>query len=151
MKAEHFSLHRRTSVSGVSLLEVLLTVVILSIGILGMIGLQAQALRASHSSLYRSQAAYLAENIAERMRANPEDARKGLYDLPMDHSPPSGTDLPSVDRAQWRAALGESLPNGVGSIAMTGNDLTITVQWDDSRAARRRDPVTASYRLVTRL
>ena len=56
---------------GVSMIEVLVTLVILSIGLLGMAGLQLSSIRGTNSSNYRTQASLLANDIIERMRANP--------------------------------------------------------------------------------
>lgn len=56
--------------SGFTLIEVLITVVILSIGLLGMAGIQIQGLRGTTSSTVRSQATILANDIAERIHMN---------------------------------------------------------------------------------
>ena len=56
--------------TGFTLIEVLITVVILSIGLLGMAGIQIQGLRGTSSSTVRSQATILANDIAERIRMN---------------------------------------------------------------------------------
>ena len=59
------------SVVGFTLIEVLVTVVVVSIGLLGLAGLQISGLRANMSSEARSKATLLASDIIERMRANP--------------------------------------------------------------------------------
>lgn len=59
-----------TQYSGFTLIEVLITVVILSIGLLGMAGIQIQGLRGTTGSAVRSQATILANDIAERIRMN---------------------------------------------------------------------------------
>lgn len=56
--------------NGFTLIEVLIAVVILSIGLLGMAGIQVQGLRGTTSSTLRSQATILANDIAERVRVN---------------------------------------------------------------------------------
>ena len=55
---------------GVTMIEVLVTVIILSIGLLGLAGLQLTGMRSINSASYRTQAAVLVDDIAERMRAN---------------------------------------------------------------------------------
>ena len=60
----------QTLAYGFTLIEVLITVVILSIGLLGMAGIQIQGLRGTTSSSVRSQATILANDIAERIRMN---------------------------------------------------------------------------------
>lgn len=55
---------------GFTLIEILITVIVLSIGLLGLAGLQISGLRANMSSEARSKATLLANDIAERMRTN---------------------------------------------------------------------------------
>ena len=69
--------------NGFTLIEVLITVVILSIGLLGMAGIQIQGLRGTTSSTVRSQATILANDIAERIRMNQD----GMH---LDGSPLNG-------------------------------------------------------------
>lgn len=64
------STHRKPAV-GFTLIEVLVTIIIVSIGLLGLAGLQINGLRANMSSEARSKATLLASDIIERMRANP--------------------------------------------------------------------------------
>jgi type IV pilus assembly protein PilV len=132
---------------GLSLLEVLVAIVILSLGLLGMAGLQAASLRTSQGSFYRAQAAQFADDMAERMRANLGDARN--YGLAMGAAVPTGSALRFRDLADWRARV-STLPGGDSSIAidLPNNLVTITVQWDDTRAG---GPANASYTVVTRL
>lgn len=132
---------------GLSLLEVLVAIVILSLGLLGMAGLQAASLRASQGSFYRAQAAQYADDMAERMRANLGQAR--TYGLALGDAAPTGTSVRDRDLADWLAKL-RTLPGGAGSVAidLANNLVTITVQWDDTRAG---GPANANYTVVTRL
>jgi type IV pilus assembly protein PilV len=57
--------------AGFTLIEILITVLVLSIGLLGLAGMQISGLRANMSSEARSKATLLASDIAERMRNNP--------------------------------------------------------------------------------
>ncbi|MEW5879563.1 MAG: type IV pilus modification protein PilV [Pseudomonadota bacterium] len=132
---------------GLSLLEVLVAIVILSLGLLGMAGLQAASLRASQGSFYRAQAAQYVDDMAERMRANLGQARS--YGLALSDSAPTGTSVRDRDLADWLAKL-RTLPGGDGAVAidLANNLVTITVQWDDTRAG---GPANANYTVVTRL
>lgn len=56
--------------TGVSLIEVLISIVIASIGLLALAGVNASSIRYTKMSQYRSTAALLANDIGERMRAN---------------------------------------------------------------------------------
>ncbi len=57
--------------SGFTLIEILITIIVVSIGLLGLAGLQISGLRANMGSEERSKATFLASDIAERIRANP--------------------------------------------------------------------------------
>jgi type IV pilus assembly protein PilV len=124
---------------GFTLIEVLVTVVVLAVGLLGLAGLQATTMRFNHSAYMRSQATNLAYDIADRMRVNRKQASDGAYDLEMPDTPQacttpvlSGT-LANQDIQEWRNALACTLPSGTGSITRSGGVLTVRIQWDDSR------------------
>ncbi len=65
--------------SGFSLMEVLVTVLVISIGLLGLAVLQAQALKNNSQAYVRTQAVLRGYDLAERMRANPKGFRQGAY------------------------------------------------------------------------
>jgi type IV pilus assembly protein PilV len=60
----------RGSERGFSLLEVLISIIILSFGLLGMVGLQAASLQANKEARYQSSAVRLARELGEMMRGN---------------------------------------------------------------------------------
>jgi type IV pilus assembly protein PilV len=117
---------------GVSLVEVLVATVVLSIGLLGLAGLQASGLRVGQSSIHRGQAAQLAHDIVERMRVNVGHAAD--YSLALDSDAPEGASVAARDLQDWRFRL-RSIPGGTGSVDVNGQRVTIVVQWDDSRGA----------------
>ena len=55
---------------GFTLIEVLIAIIVLSIGLLGLAGLQLTSLRNSNSAYTRSQAVILSYDIVDRIRAN---------------------------------------------------------------------------------
>lgn len=57
---------------GSSLIEVLITLLIFSVGMLGMAALQLNALQGTSDSAQRSQSTWILQDIAERIRANPQ-------------------------------------------------------------------------------
>lgn len=61
------------------MVEVLVTLVILSTGLLSMATLQITGLRSTNSSTYRTQATLIASDIAERMRTNPAAIRNNNF------------------------------------------------------------------------
>ncbi|HET9843588.1 MAG TPA: type IV pilus modification protein PilV [Gammaproteobacteria bacterium] len=68
-----------SSVKGFTLLEVLIAVVVFSVGLLGVAGLQILSLKLSHDSLLRTTATLLAKDMADRMRANTSQIELGIY------------------------------------------------------------------------
>ena len=133
---------------GFSLIEVLVSIVVLSIGLLGLASLQISGLRVAQSSFYRAQAAQLATDMADRLRANAGEARACELAL-ADATPTSPSTTCQRDLVDWRTRL-RSLPGGNGAVEvdLVANLVTITVQWDDSRGGGGS---TSSFAMVTRL
>jgi type IV pilus assembly protein PilV len=135
---------------GFSLLEALVTLAILSIGLMGLAFLQAQGLRFNTSAYARTQASVLVGDIVDRMRLNAGNV--DLYATDSFTPNPSScvvtTDLDEDnDRNCWYARLREALPGGGGGIAVNGNVVTITVTWQErpgGRQAEDFDPDTLS-------
>jgi type IV pilus assembly protein PilV len=116
------------------MIEVLVTVLILAIGLLGLAGMQANGLRTNHSAYLRSQATILGYDIADRIRANRTAALAGQYTVGLENTG-SGSGMAAQDVVAWKANLQSMLPSGKGSVSLAnGNRFTITVQWDDDRA-----------------
>lgn len=118
--------------AGLSLIEVLVAVVLLSIGLLGLAGLQASGMRVGQSSIHRSLAAQLAQDMIERLRANVVNA--DAYNLSLGDATPACASAPACDLRDWRLRL-QSLPAGTGAVTVSGQRATVLVQWDDSRGA----------------
>ncbi|MBW8306116.1 MAG: type IV pilus modification protein PilV [Thiobacillus sp.] len=118
---------------GFTLLEVLVAIVVLSIGLLGLAGLMASSLKNSHSAYQRTQATWLAYDALDRMRANRQVALAGGYNLALGAAP-GGSALAKDDLDEWDTALANTLPAGDGSIAVAaGGVVKIIVQWNDTR------------------
>ena len=140
---------------GFTLLEVLVTLVIVSFGLLGIAGIIANSIKVNQSSYARSQASWLANDIIDRMRANriAAEVNSSPYNLAMSASP-SGTAIAATDLAQWRAGLASALPEGMGSVAIA-DDLNrrviVVVQWNDRRASGAAGADNRQFRVETRL
>ena len=135
--------------TGFSLIEVLVANVVLSIGLLGVSVLQTTSNVMTESSMHRAQASALAVEIVERMRVNTSEAKAGNYNisalpsLTSDCSGPSAdcnTDqMKDHDLRVWSARVVDLLPSGTATIISTVDsgtvpvDITVTMQWDDSR------------------
>ena len=144
--------------AGFSLIEVLIALVILSVGLLGIASMVGVSLKSKDSSYYRTQATALTYAMLDRMRANRTVAGAGSYDIAPSPATlpamPSATcfgsaascstsDIASLDVNQWKSDLSNLLPGGDGSIkTQTVNQftqVTITVTWNDQRAAKSLD------------
>lgn len=123
---------------GFSLLEVLITLVIISFGLLGIAGVIVNSLKNNQSSYSRTQASVLANDIIDRMRANRTIAETAPfpYNLALSGAP-SGSGVVLDDLTEWRASLAAAMPSGTGSVTLDGatKKLTIVVQWNDARAS----------------
>ena len=119
--------------AGFSMIEVLIALVVTSIGLLGLAALQATSLRVNHGSFLRTQATQFAHDLADRMRANRVAALDDAYDLGFDDVP-TGTTVAALDLAQWRASLARELPEGRGAVDVdTSGVAVVRVRWDDAR------------------
>ncbi len=142
---------------GFTLIEVLVTVIILAIGLLGLAGLQLSGLRYTHSAYQNSQATSLGNDIIDRMRVNSPQAANGAYDIAIGATPTSAScigigancnpaTLANADLSEWKQSLAAILPLGDGAIqrnvTASGLSVTITIQWDDSRGAEPAKTLT---------
>jgi type IV pilus assembly protein PilV len=118
--------------TGAGLIEVLITVLILAIGLLGLAALQTRSLQYNHASALRSQANILASDIIDRMRLNRKAALDGGYNLAYDGTTPAGATLAQTDLREWRALLTQSLPSAGGAVNCIANgNCTISVRWGE--------------------
>lgn len=131
--------------SGFTLLEVLVAMLVLSIGLLGLAGLMAASMRNNESAYHSTQATWLAYDILDRIRANRVAALAGAYNGASLGSPATCSTTPATgsiaakDIGNWKNAIACALPAGDGAIAVTTSGanqdrLRVTVQWNDSRA-----------------
>lgn len=119
--------------SGLTLIEVLIALVVLSIGLLGLAGLQAQGMRFNHEAYLRTQATILAYDMLDRMRANRAAALSGNYDIAL-ATDPVGVTVAATDLADWKTMLEENLPTGDGAVDVEASGVAVVVvQWDETR------------------
>lgn len=135
---------RETRQSGVGLIEVLVAVLVLSVGFIGIAALQARSMSTNNSAMERSMATVATYSILDAMRADLNNAAGGLYNGPVyaNACPAAAGSLANAQLNQWctveLAPLGANAST-IGTIkctAVTGSTAycTITVQFDDSRA-----------------
>ncbi|MBW8312602.1 MAG: type IV pilus modification protein PilV [Rhizobium sp.] len=129
---------RATRQSGASLLEVLVSVLILAIGLLGIAALQSITLKNTQSSSERTAAIIQSYAMFDMMRANRDAARAGNYNQGLLCEAPASPAASRVagDLDRWIAQLKQSMGDSAcGSITCGAQTCTVTVQWDDSRAS----------------
>jgi len=123
----------RFSQQGIGLIEVLITVLVLSVGLLGLAGLQLRSLQNNQSAMERTVGVVQTYTIIEAIRADPDSAKSGRFNVALD-AEPAGDTFPAQVLAMWRTELKANLgAAAVGAVACDANDCTVTVQWDDSR------------------
>lgn len=125
--------------TGSGLLEVLVAVLVLSLGLLGLASLQARTLQQNHSGLQRSQAVLLSYSILDALRADRQGATLGNYNIGQTCAAPAlNGNLVNDTISIWIGSIQNRLgtnANSCGSIAcVAGGICTIQIQWDDSRA-----------------
>ena len=144
------------SMGGFSLMEVLVALVVLSVGLLGLAALQAEGLRGSSTAQYRFQAIRLMGDIVDRIRAN----RSGLVGSPAPYAATAasaGVDRSCVEDADaaadcsaqqmaehdlfvWKgdvvSLLGAGSTGAVTSHATIANRVTITISWTERTDAK---------------
>ncbi len=155
---------------GSSLIEVLVSLLVLSGGMLGIAGVQSVSLRNNQAAYYRTQATMLTSEIIERMRANKigvdndayDDAAGGETAACFTAAGCTPNQMAAQDIFDWDADLAAALPGGVGIVCLdsTGNDGTATVPacdgagtiyvvkvfWDDNRDGDANQRLTTNWR-----
>ena len=143
-RCTNFGLMR--TVSGFSLVEVLVALLVLSIGLLGLASLQTFGLKYNQQSYQRTQAVYQTYDIVDRIRANPTGMANTCYDTvaagatavvgscavtfkncESDACTPN--ELANYDINKWNTANRNLLSQGRGAISTSNTRRTITITW----------------------
>jgi type IV pilus assembly protein PilV len=136
---------------GFSLLEVMIAVLVFSLGLLGVGGLMVLSVRTNHSAFLRTQASFLAGAMADRIRANTSRASlyNGTYNASSAASgsnscttaPCTPDGLVQRDRDVWSRQLVTALPNPTATVNCAGSQLgstlfdglcSIVIQWTEA-------------------
>ncbi len=145
---------------GFSMVEAMVALVVLAVGMLGIAGLFVMTLRAGGNAIYRMQAVNLAQDVADRIRANKTAvlAYQGSAANNNCEGPGSGNCTPALlaanDLAIWTAQIAVALPSGTGRIVVTppaaaGQPATysIFVNWLEQGQAANQTVLAQSYNL----
>ena len=130
--------------SGFSLVEVLITLVIMSVGMLGIAGLYVQSMQAGRTSMFRHHAVTLAGDVADRIRANPTagiaynhaanatGTNNSCVAGGVDCNP---ADMAANDIFLWQAQALDTLPVGTVTVVFDNGvnppSYQITVSWNE--------------------
>ena len=129
---EVFFVNRQHNNSGFTLVEILIAMIILSIGFLGLASLQTTGMQNSDGAYMQTQASVLAYDMAERIKANADNVSYGSVALGASTAQDctSGACTPaqikSHDVNTWKTSLARTLPAGDGSISQTSGSGTTT-------------------------
>ena len=136
LKSRHLRASHREH--GFSLVEVLIALIIMSVGMLGIASLYVQSMQAGRTSMFYHQAVTLAGDVADRIRANPlaRDAYEGAGGAQgcVSTGNCDEDEMAANDIAVWTDQATTSLPSGQVTIAFADlepPEYTITVDWDE--------------------
>ena len=138
----------RRSQAGVSLVEVMVSVLVVTVGLLGAAALQASALRNNQGSYERTQTSILTQGIFDAMRANLAGVTAGDYNTSgYVCTAPSVVKLANSDVGRWITTMQSQIHSGAcASIACAAGVCTVGVRWDDSRATGGSSAQTISMK-----
>lgn len=140
----------RKFIRGFTLLEALIALLVLSIGLLGLAGLQTTSARFGYDAYIRSQSTLIVSDIIDRIRMRTGRlnnlANQIAVILQYETTTPASTCNYSAstidnDLACWQKSINESLPGGTGSITDNSDgSFNVTISWYD-----REGETTRSY------
>jgi type IV pilus assembly protein PilV len=141
---------------GFTLLEVLITIVVLAFGLLGLALLQTMNLRFTQSAHHRTVATNLSYEVLDLIRANQTLKRTYNQTTWVSGGVPDSCDIalsfdPGPNLARWNCQVALALPGGESQVSVLGDVATVRIRWNDSRwEADAADQIT-EFVLVTTL
>lgn len=147
---------------GFTLIEVLVSLVIFGIGVLGVTALTTQSQKITHHAYQSMIATWKLHDMMELIRANVAEARdNNNYVYALNDTVPadpgcistgcSAAEIAAYDLNLWLNEVSSALPSGQGSVSKTSNSYTLTLHWDGNRigaGATPNCPNTASTDLM---
>jgi len=164
---------KKNQLSGFTLLETLIAVILLSVGLLGVAGMQMKSQQFNRSAYFETQAIIVAHDMLERMRANIAGQKAGHYHQPTavkyagcyTSAGCSTQEMAQNDMYEWAGAdtdsIATKLPAGAGVVCLdttpddgtpstpncdnSGSIYAIKIWWEDSDEETRRAVITAAF------
>lgn len=143
----NFKMQSKSAQQGAVLLEALIAFLIFSMGLLGVIGLQATAINNTLDARYRSDAAFLANQIIAQMWA---DAQANTATVPPTYSlkttyacNPCTKANGNANTQAWVSQIQTGFLPGVTDmanqpiIAIAGNQVTVTMRWQSPQGDKK--------------
>lgn len=149
---------------GMTMIEILVTVIVLAVGLLGMASLTVGSLKNNQGAFLRTQATILAYDMADRMRSNAAEAISGSYNNAKTSNVPSapncgangcsGAERVAADLRAWKDQIegangnmamlpgGEGTISGGGGATDVGTAFAITITWSEDRWSEAKSSMT---------
>lgn len=135
-------MRRLQAQEGFSLIEIMVAILVMSIGLLGLAALQATALSRGTSADQRAQAVNAASELIDMIRANRAEATRyeGEFaeaECDADVQPPfgigEGASMAIPERAAWVNNVRCMLPGATGNVEIEAGEVVVTIAWADAR------------------
>jgi type IV pilus assembly protein PilV len=132
--------------SGFSLLEVLVTVLILGIGLLGVAAIQTSSIRNNQSAYERTMAVILTDSVIESIRASRTASINGAFNkVCAAGAPASG--IQGVELSKWSDKLKKTLgSDACGEIYCATGNCYVTIKWSDTRGTAGKETLDLTTR-----
>jgi type IV pilus assembly protein PilV len=129
--------------SGFSLLEVLVSVLVFSLGVLALVSLQAASMRLSNDARYRADAAFLADQLFARMLISlPADAAQFAHRTGGTACNSNGGAATNASALEWLAEVSDTLPGATAEMQQVvvdaGGQVTIRLCWQQGTDTPRQ-------------
>lgn len=125
---------------GFSLIEVLVTMVVVALGLLGFAALQVHSIKSSRTALQRSYATMAAYDLVDCVRANRANATAyeigsvagGVYTFTAPDDYTTDGTFTGNDLDAWLTRLGNALPGAGAILDVNGSQVTVVIQWAEN-------------------
>jgi type IV pilus assembly protein PilV len=126
---------------GATLLEALIGILIFSVGILALVGMQALAIKHMSDAKYRSDASFFANEIIGQMWVNRSNLATYAY---------AGAGAPPAAINSWVTSIQNTLPGVTAAanlpiITVAGTTVTVTVRWQLPGGSDVHRHITMAY------